>query len=40
MFEGLTIVLRGLMVFGIPVLVGCIVAEIIDLFDIWRNDNA
>lgn len=39
MFEGLTIVIRALMIFGLPVLIGCLWAEILDMFDIWKEEH-
>lgn len=38
MFEGLTIVMRAFMVAGIPVAVGFLWAEVLDLLDDWRKD--
>ena len=38
MFEGLTIVLRAFMVAGIPVAVGFLWAEVLDLFEDWRKE--
>ena len=38
MFEGLTIVMRAVMVAGIPVAVGFLWAEVLDVLDDWRKE--
>lgn len=39
MFEGLTIVMRAVMVAGIPVMVGALWAEVLDLWEIWKEEH-
>lgn len=39
MFEGLTIVMRAIMVAGIPVAAGFLWAEILDLWETWKEDR-
>lgn len=39
MFEGLTIVMRAVMVAGIPVMAGALWAEVLDLWEIWKEEH-
>ena len=39
MFEGLTIVMRAVMVAGIPVVAGFIWAEVLDMWEIWKEEH-